>query len=121
MASTPHSGPAPQMSRLALPFVMSPLMRRVIWHLHRVGGQMDRRLFFSLGQGSWVTDIVSGGVGTKMYRITMSDEYIGFSIDAVSAHLRLDHRATMLSVNRGGRTFGRLRPLKLKDAMMKAR
>ena len=35
----------------------------------------------------------------------MPDEYIGLSIDAVSALLRNDHSATLLSVNRGGRAF----------------
>ena len=33
------------------------------------------------------------------------DEYIGLTIDAVSARLRDEHEATLLSVNRGGRAF----------------
>jgi voltage-gated potassium channel len=52
-----------------------------------------------------VTDIVSGGEGSELYRITLPDDYIGLSIDAVAARLRTDHRATLLSVNRGGRAF----------------
>ena len=52
-----------------------------------------------------VTDIVSGGEGSELYRITLPDEYLGLTIDEVSAHLRTDHRATLLSVNRGGRAF----------------
>ena len=52
-----------------------------------------------------ITDIVSGGEGSELYRITLPDEYIGLSIDEVAARLRLDHRATLLSVNRGGRAF----------------
>jgi voltage-gated potassium channel len=52
-----------------------------------------------------VTDIVSGGEGSELYRITLPDDYIGLSIDAVSARLRNEHRATLLSVNRGGRAF----------------
>ena len=58
------------------------------------------------GLSAIVTDIVSGGEGSELYRITLPDEcIIGQSIDAVSALLRKDHRATLLSVNRGGRAF----------------
>jgi voltage-gated potassium channel len=52
-----------------------------------------------------VTDIVSGGEGSELYRITLPDDFIGLSIDAVAARLRTEHRATLLSVNRGGRAF----------------
>jgi voltage-gated potassium channel len=57
------------------------------------------------GLSAIVTDIVSGGEGSELYRITLPDEYIGQSIDTVAALLRKDHRATLLSVNRGGRAF----------------
>ena len=57
------------------------------------------------GLSAIVTDIVSGGEGSELYRITLPDEYIGLTIDTVSARLRSDHRATLLSVNRGGRAF----------------
>ena len=52
-----------------------------------------------------VTDIVSGGEGSELYRIKLPDDYLGLSIDAVAGRLRTEHRATLLSVNRGGRTF----------------
>ncbi len=52
-----------------------------------------------------VTDIVSGGEGSELYRISLPAEYHGLSIDEVSARLRSDHNATLLSVNRGGRAF----------------
>jgi voltage-gated potassium channel len=52
-----------------------------------------------------VTDIVSGGEGSELYRVSLPDEYCGMSIDEVSARLRGEHRATLLSVNRGGRAF----------------
>jgi len=38
-------------------------------------------------------------------RITLPDEYIGQSIDTVATLLRRDHKATLLSVNRGGHAF----------------
>jgi voltage-gated potassium channel len=52
-----------------------------------------------------VTDIVSGGEGSELYRIRLPDTYLGLSIDAVAGRLRTEHRATLLSVNRGGQTF----------------
>jgi K+ transport systems, NAD-binding component len=57
------------------------------------------------GLSAIVTDIVSGGEGSELYRITLPDDYIGQSIDAVASRLRSEHRATLLSVNRGGRAF----------------
>jgi voltage-gated potassium channel len=52
-----------------------------------------------------VTDIVSGGEGSELYRITLPPEYLGMTIDEVASRLRADHRATLLSVNRGGQAF----------------
>jgi voltage-gated potassium channel len=52
-----------------------------------------------------ITDIVSGGEGSELYRIGLPDDYIGLSIDAVAARLRTEHNATLLSVNRGGHAF----------------
>jgi voltage-gated potassium channel len=52
-----------------------------------------------------VTDIVSGGEGSELYRITLPEEYCGLSIDELAARLRAEHRATLLSVNRGGHAF----------------
>ncbi len=57
------------------------------------------------GLSAIVTDIVSGGDGSELYRITLPDGYIGLTIDTVAANLRRDHHATLLSVNRGGRAF----------------
>jgi voltage-gated potassium channel len=52
-----------------------------------------------------VTDIVSGGEGSELYRITLPDEYCGKTIDEVAALLRAEHSATLLSINRGGQAF----------------
>ena len=57
------------------------------------------------GLSSIVTDLVSGGEGSELYRITLPEDYIGLSIDAVVMRLRTEHGATLLSVNRGGRAF----------------
>jgi voltage-gated potassium channel len=52
-----------------------------------------------------VTDIVSGGEGSELYRIAIPDGYLGLTLDEVSARLRSEHRATILSISRGGKAF----------------
>jgi hypothetical protein len=37
--------------RFALP-VLSPIIRRVAWHIRRIGGQLDRRFFLTLAEGT---------------------------------------------------------------------
>ena len=39
------------MPKLPMPVLASPLIRRVAWHIRRVGGQLDRRFFLSLAEG----------------------------------------------------------------------
>ena len=39
------------MQKFSLPFGASPLVRRVAWHLRRVGGSLDRRFFLNLAEG----------------------------------------------------------------------
>ncbi|HEX5827910.1 MAG TPA: NAD-binding protein, partial [Candidatus Limnocylindrales bacterium] len=57
------------------------------------------------GLSSLVTDIVSGGEGAELYRVSLPAEYCGLTVDALSATMRREHRATLLSINRGGHTF----------------
>lgn len=105
----------------------------------KVASHLLARTALYPGLSSIVTDIVSGGEGSELYRIGLPDDYIGLSIDAVAARLRTDHRATLLSVNRGGHAFvnptsdfvlqlgddaivvaeslGRLAPLEMGDAL----
>jgi voltage-gated potassium channel len=52
-----------------------------------------------------VTDIVSGGDGSELYRVTLPDAYCGLTIDEVAALFRAEHKATLLSINRGGQAF----------------
>ncbi len=52
-----------------------------------------------------VADIVSGGEGSELYRIEIPEGYLGLSVDEVSARLRAEHRATLLSISRAGRAF----------------
>lgn len=57
------------------------------------------------GLSSLVTDIVSGGEGAELYRVSLPAAYCGMTVDALSATMRRDHRATLLSINRGGHAF----------------
>ena len=57
------------------------------------------------GLSELVTDIVSGGEGSELYRVGLPDEYAGLSVDDLSAKLRGEHRATLLAVTRDGRSM----------------
>jgi voltage-gated potassium channel len=54
------------------------------------------------GLAEIVTDIVSGGEGSELYRVTLPEEYVGLSVDELSERMRADHSATLLAVSRGG-------------------
>jgi voltage-gated potassium channel len=54
------------------------------------------------GLAEIVTDIVSGGGGSELYRVKLPDEYVGLSVDQLSERLRADHSATLLAVRRNG-------------------
>ena len=51
-----------------------------------------------------VTDIVSGGMGSELYRVELPEKFLGLTIDEVSSRLRDEHRATLLAVGRGKET-----------------
>jgi voltage-gated potassium channel len=56
------------------------------------------------GLSELVTDMVSGGEGSELYRVQLPDGCVGMTIDQVSAWLRARHRATLVAVSRGPRT-----------------
>lgn len=57
------------------------------------------------GLASLVTDIVSGGDGSELYRVELPDSYCNLSLDELSVRLRGDHNATLLAVTRDGHTL----------------
>ncbi|MEK7252620.1 MAG: NAD-binding protein [Actinomycetota bacterium] len=71
----------------------------------RLASRLLARTAMYPGLSGLVTDIVSGGEGSELYRVVLPDEYVGLDIDALSARLRRDHRATLLAVARGDKTF----------------
>ena len=53
------------------------------------------------GLAGLVTDIVSGGEGSELYRVFLPTDYVDLSTDELSARLRREHEATLLAVVRG--------------------
>ena len=71
----------------------------------RLASRLLARSALYPGLSELVTDIVSGGEGSELYRVALPDDYVGLSIDELSAKLRGEHRATLLAVTRGGRSM----------------
>jgi voltage-gated potassium channel len=68
----------------------------------RIASRLLARSSLYPGLTELVTDIVSGGEGSELYRVTLPDNYIGLSVDELSTQLRAEHRATLLAVSRNG-------------------
>ncbi len=68
----------------------------------RIASRLLARSSLYPGLAELVTDIVSGGEGSELYRVSLPDHYAGLSVDDLSARLRADHRATLLAVGRNG-------------------
>ena len=71
----------------------------------RLASRLLARSALYPGLTGLVTDIVSGGGGSELYRVELPSSYLGLTIDEVSARLRNEHRATLLAVSRGTQTF----------------
>ena len=70
----------------------------------RLASRLLARSALYPGLTGLVTDIVSGGEGSELYRVYLPDEYAGLSVDEASARLRAEHRATLLAIGRGSLT-----------------
>ncbi len=71
----------------------------------RLASRLLARSALYPGLTELVTDIVSGGEGSELYRVALPESYCGLSIDVMSARMRDEHRATVLAISRGSRTF----------------
>ena len=71
----------------------------------RLASRLLARSALYPGLTSLVTDIVSGGEGSELYRVELPASYLGLTIDDVSRRLRTEHRATLLAISRGRQTF----------------
>ena len=70
----------------------------------RLASRLLARTAMYPGLSALVTDIVSGGEGSELYKVILPEEYCGMTIDQLSAHMREDHKATLLAVSRGETT-----------------
>lgn len=68
----------------------------------RLASRLLARSSLYPGLAELVTDIVSGGEGSELYRVSLPDAYLGQSVDELSAHLRAEHSATLLALSRNG-------------------
>jgi voltage-gated potassium channel len=68
----------------------------------RLASRLLARSALYPGLSELVTDMVSGGEGSELYRIAIPEEMCGLSVDDFSARLRAEHRATLLAVSRRG-------------------
>ncbi len=68
----------------------------------RLASRLLARSALYPGLSELVTDMVSGGAGSELYRIAIPEEMCGLSVDDFSARLRTEHRATLLAVSRRG-------------------
>jgi len=71
----------------------------------RLASRLLARTALYPGIAALVTDIVSGGEGSELYRVRLPDDYVDLGLDDLSARLRGDHSATLLAVARGDRTL----------------
>ena len=71
----------------------------------RLASRLLARAALYPGLTDLVTDIVSGGRGSELYRVEPPIDYFGLSIDEVSRRLRGDHRATLVAVVRDKQTI----------------
>jgi voltage-gated potassium channel len=68
----------------------------------RLASRLLARSALYPGLAALVTDIVSGGTGSELYRVALPDEYCDLTPDELSARLRTEHSATLLAIVRDG-------------------
>ena len=71
----------------------------------RLASRLLARTALYPGPASLVTDIVSGGEGSELYRVQLPDEYAELGLEDLSSRLRSEHSATLLAVSRDGHTL----------------
>ena len=71
----------------------------------RLASHLLARAALYPGLSDLVTDMVSGGEGSELYRVVLPEAYAGLAIDDASRRLRDEHHATLLAISRAGATF----------------
>ncbi|KGN37944.1 hypothetical protein N803_12850 [Knoellia subterranea KCTC 19937] len=68
----------------------------------RLASRLLARSALYPGLATLVTDLVSGGDGSELYRVALPDDVAGSTTDELSTRLRAEHAATLLAVVRNG-------------------
>ncbi len=68
----------------------------------RLASRLLARSALYPGLASLITDIVSGGAGSELYRVLLPADWAGLSVEEISGRLRAEHSATMVAVARDG-------------------
>ncbi len=68
----------------------------------RLASRLLARSALYPGMSSLVTDIVSGGTGSELYRVGIPEGCVGLTFDEVAARMRAEHRATLVAIARNG-------------------
>ena len=71
----------------------------------RLASHLLARAALYPGLSELVTDMVSGGAGSELYRVYLPESFAGLTIDDASRRLRVEHRATLLAISRGHETI----------------
>lgn len=71
----------------------------------RLASRLLARTALYPGLAALVTDIVSGGAGSELYRVQLPDAYVDLGLEDLSTRLRSEHSATLLAVARGEHTL----------------
>ncbi len=71
----------------------------------RLASRLLARTALYPGIAALVTDIVSGGEGSELYRVQLPDDYVDLTLDDLAKRLRGEHNATLLAVARGEHTL----------------
>ncbi len=71
----------------------------------RLASRLLARAALYPGLTDLVTDIVSGGAGSELYRVVPPLVYVGLAVDELSRRLRTDHRATLVAIVRDQATI----------------
>jgi voltage-gated potassium channel len=71
----------------------------------RLASRLLARSALYPGLTELVTDMVSGGEGSELYRVALPEDYLGLSVDEVSSRLRTEHHATLLAISGSDRTY----------------
>ena len=71
----------------------------------QIAAHLAARTALYPGLTELVSDIVSGGEGSELYRVRLPPDYYGDTVDVLAARLMREHRATLIAISRNGRSI----------------